>query len=255
MTTLPLPSVCSLTEVELDIDGGYVTRISTPHGSWNILSPHFGEITHDTIFPSYFEMPKIEGGVSGTIIVMPRKGLDDVADFFLKIDKLTKEERGLLKTVGQLYAAAVSTEAVSVSYLLLWEILEVYSNSFPSSSSLLDKQTLNQVRVLLEEKKYKAENVERIVSVLGMLNSQTETQMVSTIIKKKLLPDEKMEEINKLITALRRTRGTITHPKALSGVDRVTLLEHYRQLKEIIDKLLVHLSRSDRYGEKVALGA
>lgn len=242
VTTLPLPNVRSLKEVELHVDGGYLAKVSSPKGNWTMLSPHFGEITNDTIFPVYFELPKMEGKVSGTQTVIRKKDFDEVEDFFVKIDRLSKEERGFLKVIGQLYSTAISTEAISISYLLLWEILEVYSHTLSTLTQLLDKQKLSKVRKFLKQEKY--EDTERIVSWLGMLGEQTETQVISTIIQKDLFPKKKIDEVNTTITALRKTRNMITHPKVLSNIDNATLLDHYQKLKEIVDKLLIHLCKS-----------
>jgi hypothetical protein len=38
VATLPLPSVRSLKEIELDIDGEYITKVNTPYGNWTVLS-------------------------------------------------------------------------------------------------------------------------------------------------------------------------------------------------------------------------
>lgn len=237
--TLPLPNVRSIKDVDLQVDKGYATKIITPRGEWTLLSPMFGEITQDKIFPTHFEMPKMEGKVSHNAVAMSKKGLDQVADFFIRIERLNDEERGLLNAIGQLYSTATSSEVVSVSYILLWEILEVYSHTRSSPSRLLSKQTLRRIRVLLRQEKYEEKTVERLLSVLGMRGEKTETEVMSIVIQKNLFPKKKLSEINKMIRDLRRTRSMITHPKVWSDIDKATLLDHYGKLKETVEKLLL----------------
>lgn len=211
VSTLPVPNVRSLEEVELHVDNGYVTKIITPYGSWTILPPHFGEVNHAEIFPLHFEMPKIEGKVSPKVIVMPRKELRQVEDFFSRIDSFDGEKRGLLKIIGQLYATAVSTETISVSYLLLWQILEVYAKT---------------------------------LSRLGMLRKPIKTEVISMTVNKNIFPEKSLDEIKRTIINLRETRNTITHPEIFKDVNNLRLLDHYMQLKGIVDKILISLSKS-----------
>lgn len=251
--TLPLPNVRSIKEVELKVDKGYATKIITPRGAWTILSPHFGETTANTIFPAHFEMPKMEGKVSHTAIVMSRKGLDEVGDFLVRIERLDEEERGLLNVIGQLYSTATSSEVVSISYLLLWEILEVYSHARSYPTRLLDKQTLRKVRALLKQEKYEEKDIERLISVLGMRREKTETEVMSTVIQKDLFPEKELGEIYDMIRDLRKTRSEITHPKALSDIDQAILLDYYRKLKEIVEKLLISIIRKYEHKEETAV--
>lgn len=246
--TLPLPNVRSIKEVELQVNKGYIDKIIAPSGKWTILSPHFGEITANDIFPAHFEMPKIEGKVSHTGIVMSKKGLDEVGDFFVRIEGLKDEERGLLNVIGQLYSAATSNELVSISYLLLWETLEVYSHTLSSPTRLLNKQTLRRVKAVLKQEKYEEKDVERLISVLGMYGEKTETEVMSIIIQKNLFSKKKLSEIDKMIRDLRKTRSMITHPKVLSDIDKGTLLDHYVILREIVERLLLFYIQ--KYGNK-----
>jgi len=244
--TVPLLNVRSIKEVELQVDKGYVTKIIAPRGRWTILSPHFGEITGKDIFPSYFEMPKIEGKVSHTAIAMSKTGLYEVGDFFVRIKGLKDEERGLLNVIGQLYSAATTSESVSTSYLLLWETLEVYSHTLSSPTRLLNKETLIRVKALLKKENYQERDVDRLISVLGMYGEKTETEVMSFTIHKNLFPKKRLSEIHKLIRELRKTRSLITHPKILSDIDKATLLDNYAKLREIVENLLLSYIR--RYG-------
>lgn len=246
--TLPLPNIRSIKEIDLQVDKGYATKIVNPRESWTILSPHFGKITHNAIFPTHFEMPKIEGKVSHTAIALSKKGLEAVGDLFVRIEGLNDEERRLLNIIGKLYSTATSSEVVSTSYLLLWEILEVYSHTLSTPTRLLNKRTLKRVKELLRQQEYEEKDIERLGSMLGMYGEKTETELMSIIIHRNLFSEKKPSEVYEMIRDLRKTRSIITHPKVSRQVDKATSLDHYGKLKEVVGRLL--LSYIQKYEHK-----
>jgi hypothetical protein len=188
-------------------------------------------------------MPKIEGKVSLKMSVMTKEGLNEAEKIFSRIDSLKSEDRGLIKVIGQLYATAVSTETISLSYVLLWEILEVYSLTMSEPTPLLSKKTINKIEKLLSNEGYVEKDIGKVVSFVSMLGESTQTEIISESIQQDLFPEKDLNEVNAMLRDLRKTRNIITHPKVFKEIDNATILAHYGKLKEIVSKLLIHLAK------------
>jgi hypothetical protein len=59
-----------------------------------------------------------------------------------------------------------------------------------------------------------------------------------------LYPEETFTAIYRRIKDIRRTRSSLIHPSTSNEVEDATILDHYEQLKEIVDKLILFLRKN-----------
>ena len=196
----------------------------------------------------YFKIPKLEAGTSEMppISMSPKEDLLDIEPHLNKIRaSRSSEEAKLMNVLATLYSAAITTENISVSYLLLWQILESSASIKNAGGKLLSDDTLNDIRRLLQEGDYDAATVHRVKNLLGMLRGKGEVQVITEMLREYLFPDDSVDVLERKVGELRKIRGAITHPKPSERLDANKLLKNYKELRDIIDKLLQKLRYSE----------
>ena len=231
--------------VELTIKNGNVDTIITPYGVWRHVRTR-GEASHKEYLDAYFNIPKIEAGniPMPDIRMLKKEALLNLEHRLKKTGTFESNTKAkLVNLVASLYSAAVTTENISVSYLLLWQILESSTSSKEAGRKSLNKTTLNSIKGLLQEEKYDNATVQKVNSVLGGLRDEVE--MIAEMLRKYLFPDDGVDVLEQKVEKFRKIRGAITHPRPSRRLDTNELLTNYKELRDIINKLLWKLGNSN----------
>lgn len=234
--------------IEVVIKTGNVDKIITPHGVWE-FKPMLqgGKVSHKERVTTYFKIRKIECDGKEIQIRMPiRKdvllNIENSLEVMLSESKIEKE---LKNTIATLYSASVTMENISISYLLLWQILESFASSKKVGEKLFTKTTTNNIKELLQKENYDIATIHRIGSMLGMLEKNTPTQIIAEIFREYLFPNENIEVLKQKVEKLKRIRNSITHPEPSKRLDANELQTNYKELKGIIERLLRKIKKSE----------
>jgi hypothetical protein len=190
--TLPMPKTQSIADISLIVESERIKKITSPLEGWTLEVPYFGEITHKDIYPAYFELTDIRAKVSETASVLGKKTWLAFETKYRELITAKTDQKELLVVIGPLYALANSAETVSLSYIMLWEILEAYSGTDKDRESLLSDKTLGTIRELMKEQKYTKEATQIVLNTLRGLKKETLTQQMAKIVKNQLFPERNL---------------------------------------------------------------
>ena len=241
--TLPMPKTKSLNDISLIIENGNISKIISSLENWTLKVPYFGKITHKDYYPAHFELTDIQSNVSETANLISKKGWLAFEKKLKKLASLKSEQKELLVIIGQLYASANSAETIALSYIMLWEVLEAYSGTDKGRQALLSNETLGKIRKLVVQQGYNKDDTKTVLSMLKSLKKETLTQQMASIIQTQLFPDKNQNDVYRQLKDIRNTRNRLTHPNASKKTDKTKILNHYQQLREIVDKLLIFLRK------------
>lgn len=229
--------------VELTIKNGTIEEIRTPYFVWKPKVGLPGKAVHEQYLTTYFKIPKIEPGIfhMPTIYMVPKEVLQNIESNLRKVTAHeSSDETALMDVITTLYSAAITVGNVSISYLLLWQILESLASSKDEDRQLLTGNTVNRIQELLQREGYDADRVHRVNSQLGMLKKKSDTQIIAELLRQYLSPNEDIEVLKKDVEEFRKIRGAITHPRT-RVLDANKLYESYKKLRETAHQLLQKL--------------
>lgn len=175
----------SVLSIELRTRNGKVEEVATPYGTFK-PTRHFGKAIHEEFMNRYFAIPIVaEGTFAKVTISMSRKELLFDIDAGLEKTRAfeSSDEGELMNVVATLYSAAVTTANMSVSYLLLWQILESLASGKDSGQKLLTDTTMNGIFRLLQQEGHEVITIQKIHSVLGMLREKSETRVIAEMLR------------------------------------------------------------------------
>jgi len=231
--------------VKLTTKNGNVEEIATPYSAWKPKVAVLGKAAHKEYVTAYFKVPKIEAGISEmpTIRMSPKEVLLNIETHLKKTRAFkSSDEARLMNLVATLYSAAVTTENMSVSYLLLWQILESFASSKDDGGKLFTGTIINRIRGLLQEEGYDDDTTRRVNSILGMLGKKNNIQIIAEMLGEYVFVGKSIAELKGQVDRLREIRGAIVHPKVSRRLDANKLMVSYKELRDIVDKLFRKLS-------------
>ena len=236
--------------VELTIRNGNVKDISTPYGKWTSKFPQIMTFSHNGYLATFSKIQKIESDTRGVhlpkVEMLPKEILLNVDVNLRKMEStMSEDKKKLMSVVTNLYNAAVTMSNVSVSYLLLWQVLESFVLSEDGGEQLISGNTLVMVTSLLRNENYDAKTQQKVKSMLGMLTKKSEIDAIAEILKHYIFPSEKLAKLRKDIEGFRRMRGAIVHPKDSSHIDTAKLLASYGELRNLVEAMFRRLNTID----------
>jgi hypothetical protein len=202
--------------IELTTRNGNVESITTPYGVWKSNFPKPLSFSHNEYVTIYSKLQKIqEVSIELPSAKMVRK--DVLLNMEANLKRIgaskTNDERELMNVITSLYSAAATIGNISVSYLLLWQVLESLAASKEARSELLNKRILNSIKRLLQKEGYDVATVHRVDSQLGMLTEKSEVQMMAEMLRECLFPDDSVDALEQKVEEFRKIRCAITHPR------------------------------------------
>lgn len=227
--------------VKLTTKNGKVEEIATPYSAYKPRLALPGKAAHEKYATTYFKIPKLESGTSEMppIYMSPKEHLLDIEPHLEKIRAFkSNDEARLMNVVATLYSAAITTENISVSYLLLWQILESFASSKDDGGKLFNDTIMNRVRGLLQQEGYDVDTAHRVNSILGMLGKKNDIQIIAEMLGGYVFVGKSIAELKGQVDRLREIRGAIVHPKVSLRLDANKLMVSYKELRDIVDKLV-----------------
>lgn len=234
--------------VELTTKNGNVESIATPYGVWKSNFPIPLRFSHNEYVTLHSKVQKIEEGNIGlpTAKMVQKDVLLNIEANLKRLGAFkSNDERELMNVIATLYSAAIITSNISISYLLLWQVLESFAASKEAGGKLLTRKTLNSIKRLLQEECYDTATVKKVSSRLGMLREKTEVQMIAEMLREYSFPGNSVDVLEQKVEEFRKIRGAITHPRLSGRLDANELLTNYKELRGIIDNLLQKLRYSE----------
>lgn len=244
-----IPKKGSLADFSLEILNERIVKIVSPFGSWKPKAPYFyeifGAVGHKgkDLYPGHFEVPLYQMDVHQDVNLISKKGWLDFEKTYSKLVSVKSNQKELLATAGQLYSAANSSETITLSYIMLWEVLELYSGIDKGRESLLTENILKEIRQLLNQNGIGKKDTQTVLDTLRGLKRETLTQQMARIIQTQFFPEKTISEVYQQVKEIRNTRNNLTHPSSSKTVDKSIILNDYQHLKEIVDKTILHLKK------------
>jgi hypothetical protein len=158
-------------------------------------------------------------------------------------------EANLVNIVATLYSGAITTENISVSYLLLWQILESVASSKDNGGKLFNSTVMNKIRELLQQEGYDVDTVQRVNSILLMLGKKNDVQLIAETLWDYLHPAEGVDGLKRKVKKFRSLRGAVTHPGLSRKLSMYELMETYTELRDIVHRLVHKLVCSEKETE------
>jgi hypothetical protein len=232
--------------VKVTAKNGEVEEIATPYSTYKPRLALPGKAVHKKYGTTYFKIPKLEPGTSKmpTIYMSPKEHLLDI-EHHLQAIRASKSS-DLMDLVATLYSGAITTENISVSYLLLWQILESLASSESPGKKLITKDTEKSIRKLLQQEGYDAQTLDKVNSILGMLREKTESEIIAETLRDYLHPAEGVDISEQKVEKFRGIRGAVTHPRLSRRLDTHELMETYTELRDIVERLVHKLVHSEK---------
>lgn len=232
--------------VKLTTKNGNIKGIATPYMVYEPRVALHGSAAHEKYVTTHFKIPKLEAGTSNmpTIHMLQKEVLLNIGPHLKNIRaSKSSDETKLMNVVATLYSAAVTTENISVSYLLLWQILESFASSKGSGEKLLTGNARNKIEELLQHEGYDVVTAQRVSSVLGMLRGKNDIQIIAEMLKEYLFPNEEVDVLvlRQDVEKFRKIRHAIVHPKGSERLDANELQANYKKLRDIVYKLLLEI--------------
>jgi hypothetical protein len=253
---VPFPKTVSVDSIILQFEKERVKIIQSPYERWVNEVPYFGAIrpTSKSIdfYPAHFEITDLRSNIADKALPLGKKKWFDFEQKFPSI-YAAKNAKSVLIVIGQLYASANSTEIITLSYMMLWEILEAYAGIDKGRELLLSDLILNQVGELFEQEGYTKEVTRKVSDKLRELKKETLTEQMARLIQNRLFPELTLEIVYEQIKQVRETRNSLTHPLSSKKVDKQVIINDYLRLRDIVDRLITYLQKGEQnnaIGEK-----
>jgi len=245
--TIPLVSIASSTikidNVDLIIEKGITKAVVTPYEQHKILSPFSITLRNNGFITAYGKIPQFEGNVNAQKPLIPEEKVLNLEAYLEKVrPNKPSINSELIDMMAMLYSAAVTTEDIAISYLLLWQILESFGSAKKTTNKLITHGTLKKVKCLLdEEKQYNKDIVNRVINLLGNAKEKGDVQQISKTLKENLYITQDIRDIEKKVKEFRSIRGSITHPNPSKKLGVSKLMGKYVELFEIVERLFKSL--------------
>jgi hypothetical protein len=239
--------ISSLNMIELTILNGNVRTISSPHGKWTSNFPQGLAYSSDSCLSTFAKLQKIEGDTKDlcvpSIQMLQKEVLLNIDSNLRKMENAKPEHKKMLmNSITALYSAAITTSNVTISFLLLWQVLESLALIECQDEQAISSNTLEKIILLLSNEKYDLQTQRRVKSTLAMLTKKSNVDTIAEIVKREVFPNEEYATLRRDIDRFRRIRGAIAHPKGLSHEDTVNLLKSYQELRNIVQTLFKKLT-------------
>lgn len=225
--------------VNLEItERGNIAKIISSDGEWTLHSPLYVYIDGDKRISKCITIPKAGQHIDGTAIVINKEDLIELENGLHKINLVReKHNSGLINVIAGLYNSAITTEDLSIAYLLLWQILETLaSGKNDNKNKLVKADDIEKIGTLLADSD--KEYIKRIKGALSSLKVKGDVQIITEILKENVFVDKNGEDIKKIVESARAMRGSIVHA---NNIDSGKLQSKYKELRDIIEKLFKKL--------------
>lgn len=233
--------------VEITIGKGNLKTIRTPYYLFKFSYPLGCQFSHNQYITAYSTLQKLEAPQPTQmpdVRLLQKKELQNIESHLDKIiGSGYTDEAKLMNVIAPIYSAAVTAKNMLMSYVLLWQVLESIASTRDFGKKLLDKNTMNGIRALLQQQRYDNTAISRLNSMLGTVKQKNEIDVIAETLRDYVYPAEALEKLKKSVEILRNMRGAIVHPRVCRTLREPEIMERYRELRHIVDSLVQKLSR------------
>jgi hypothetical protein len=235
----------SIRNIDLVICEGRISAILTPVGYTLERAPFRMQIgPKDGIITTFVEIPKYEADLGGSIPVQDDTAIRDFEQEIASalIDHAPEIALDHLHALTLLYNAALTTDSMSIGFLLLWQVLESAADIRDSGKPLVTDEVWGKMQPALADAGLDAQAQQRIRGALAQLKTKGQNSVIAEMLKEYVEPEQELELLLKNVKGYRNARGSISHPKTAGYEQFPQLMKQYSEIRRYVSALLRKLS-------------